>query len=273
MRETPVSLSLPMRDGGIAAGRPRHRWRRATGVLAAATLIASGALIAARWFDDTQARDGVQILHPLPQASPDDKLAATTSAMAYPFGKDSRAPDSKGRDAPSTTNVPPGVAPKQWQALVAKAATRSDGAQEIARLDASYRFADAVRQFRDLAQASHDRPGAALVALARHLDVQLDSQFAQRGMTLSDAAALKAALLAVLAPHADAADAALERWVQAQTRVRSDDLRDALQRNPAFARRHAEVIKAWQAQPPLRRDPKDLERDLERLHLEMLGSR
>ena len=134
-------------------------------------------------------------------------------------------------------------------------------------------FADAVRQFRDLAQASHDRPGAALVALARHLDVQLDSQFAQRGMTLSDAAALKAALLAVLAPHADAADAALERWVQAQTRVRSDDLRDALQRNPAFARRHAEVIKAWQAQPPLRRDPKDLERDLERLHLEMLGSR
>lgn len=277
MRETPMTLSAPLR-AGVAAERARHQRRDVRVLLAVAVVIAVGSLVAVRWFDDTQARDGVQVLHALPQTSADNELTATSS-VAYPFATGDQSPNVAPRDALLATNVPPGVTRKQWQTLVAKASTRPDGAQEMARLEASYRFTDALRQFRDLArsdidratQVSQERAAPGLVSLATQINVQLDAQFAQRGITLSDAAEVKAALLAVLEPDADRANVALEHWVQAQSRARSDDLRDALKRSPEFARRHAEVVKAWHTQPPLRRDPKAIERDLERLHVEMFG--
>jgi hypothetical protein len=178
----------------------------------------AAAVVAWRWLEgEPPAHDQVQVLQTLPQS--DASRTATPSAVTYPFAKDDRTADPVAPQAPSPPEpkpvalpAPPGVTAQQWQALVAEWSPRPDGARELARLDAYFRFADTVRQFRELNRATDAEPTPALVALARRIDAELDRHVAQNELDGSEAYDIKATLLEVLEPDADAADEKLERW-------------------------------------------------------------
>jgi hypothetical protein len=280
MSDTPAPLSRPFREPE-PVDAPR-RWPLAlkVGIVGVAVAVAAGVLVV-RWFDDTSARDQVQLLQTLPQS--EAAKTATTAAVAYPFGKDGPSspeatpPIEPARPAaaakPAARSVPPGISAQQWHTLVAELSAKPDGAREIARLDQYFRFADTVRQFRDLNRtAASSEPTPALVALARQIDAELDTHIAQRELSGSEAYDIKATLLEVLEPDAEAADEKLERWTRTLPRARTDDDRAAMQRDAEFERRRAALVQAWSAQPQTLRDPKALERDIQNLRQQIYGN-
>ncbi len=235
MPDTPVPLSRrlqpPVADDGAQPWSPARKFALMIGIAAAA--LGTAAVLALRWFDDTSARDQVQVLQTLPQ--PDASKTATTSAVTYPFAKDgSSSADGAVLTAPTTAApervtpakaarpVPPGLTAQQWQALVNDLTAKPDGAREIARLETWFRFADTVRQFRDLNRAALGEPTPALVALAKQIDSELDVHVAQRELSGTEAHDIKATLLEVLEPDADTADETLERWARTLPRERTD---------------------------------------------------
>ncbi len=280
MRQTPVPLSRPSRVAPNDAAAPR---RAPLGVklALAGVVVAAVGFFALRWLDDTTARDQVQVLQTLPQS--DASRTASPSAVTYPFAKDDHAPDAAASAAAATSPppraqapvatrpVPPGVTPGQWQALVAEMSARPDGERELARLDAYFRFADTVRQFRELNRASGADPTPALVALAQRIDAELDTHVAQRELAGSEAYDIKATVLEVLEPDADAADDKLERWAAGLPRSRTDSDRAAMQRDTEFELRRKALIQAWSTQPVQARDPRALERDIQNLRQEIYG--
>lgn len=279
MPDSPAPLSRPFREPE-AADAPR-RWPLALklGIAGAAVAVAAGVVLV-RWLDDTTARDQVQVLQTLPQS--EAAKTATTSAVAYPFGKDgppspeATPPTEPARPAaavkPAARSVPPGISAQQWQTLVAELSAKPDGAREIARLDQYFRFADTVRQFRDLNRTASGDPTPALVALAKQIDTELDVHIAQRELSGSEAYDIKATLLEVLEPDAEAADDKLERWARTLPRARTDDDRAAMQRDAEFERRRTALVQAWSAQPQSSRDPKALERDIQNLRQQIYGT-
>lgn len=280
MSDTPAPLSRPFREPEAADAARRRPLALKLGIAGAATAVAAGVLVM-HWFDDTSARDQVQVLQALPQS--DAAKTATTSAVAYPFGKDGpstpeaatppAAPAaSAAATKPAARSVPPGISAQQWQALVAELSAKPDGARELARLDKYFRFADTVRQFRDLNRTAAGEPTPALIALAQQIDAELDVHVAQRELSGSEAYDIKATLLEVLEPDADAADEKLERWARTLPRGRTDDDRAAMQRDAEFERRRTALVQAWSAQPPAVRDPKALERDIQNLRQQIYGT-
>ena len=280
MPEVPAPLSRPFREPD-AADAPR-RWPLAVKLgIAAAVAGAVTAFVFMRWLDDTSARDQVQVLRNLPQS--EAAKTATTSAVAYPFGTDgspaseAAAPAAVNSPAPAPAkltarSVPPGISAQQWHALVAELSAKPDGAREIARLDAYFRFADTVRQFRDLNRATTGQPTPGLVALAHQIDAELDVHVAQRELSGSEAYDIKATLLEVLEPDAEAADEKLEQWARTLPRSRTDNDRAAMQRDAEYERRRTALVQAWSAQPPAVRDPKALERDIQNLRQQVYGA-
>jgi hypothetical protein len=281
MSRTPAPLSRPFQPHDLDAESTQRGPRPIALALVGAALLAA-TFFAWRWFDDDSVHDQVQVLQTLPQS--EASRAASTSAVAYPFGQGSASSPggaSPGDGATSPPPVaakpvvpptPPGVTTAQWENLIAEVSTRPDAAREIVRLDAYFRFADTVRQFRELTRAADSEPTPALIALARRIDAELDQHIAQRELAGSEAYDIKATVLEVLEPDADAADEKLERWAEGLPRSHTDTDRAAMQRDAEFEQRRKALVQAWSSQQPPARDPKALERDIQQLRQEIYGT-
>lgn len=153
----------------------------------------------------------------------------------------------------AAADVPPGVAPAQWQQLQQELAGRPD---ELQRLAGWFRFGHALERWR---AGGPDRR-----ALAAELDAALDERLAQREIGAGEARKLKAALLEDLLPDAPSRAAALAAWESKQPGP-SPAAREAAARNTEFQQRQAALVAAWRAQPAAQRDPQALERELDAL--------
>ena len=278
MRDGPPSLSRPAGLEDLDPDR-RQAWPLWVKLLLVTTPLLAAGILALRWLDDTRPEAQVQVLNPLP---PVDASQGSTSAMTYPFAKESSPqgePATASRTAPprpaKVLRTPPGITPERWQALVEELSAKPDGAAEIARLESYLHFSDAVRQFRELQRVARGaEPTAAVVALAGRIDAAVDIHLQRRELSGSEAYDIKAAVLEVLEPDPDALDDKLERWAESSLpRQNTDTDRAAMQRDDEFARRQAAIVAAWSSLPPQQRDPAALERDIANLRQEIYGPR
>lgn len=188
---------------------------------------------------------------PLPTAVP-----ATPATPATPAPSDAAAP------LPAT--MPPGVSAEQWAALRAEFAERP---AELRRLAEHLTFADELDRFRS--DRAGGRSGEQL-ALARSIDAGLAERLRARELSAAEARLIKIAVLEVLVEDERERHDALGQWEATLAPSALDPERSAALAD--FQRRQANIVAAWRALPPDRRDAHALERELQALRVSSFDS-
>lgn len=230
-----------------------RRWVWAA--LAGAALLAVGS--AMLWQLFTPDHESAQLL----PRSDYEQPAAEAAAPAT-----SRATAVAAAAAPAD-DMPPGVKPEVWAKLRAEMARRPDGAQELRRLAAYYRFADGADRFRDARARAPGDPQT--TALARTLDATLDERLRQGEVSAPEARLFKIALLEQLESDPVERQRKLAEWQQQQE---ASHHAAASSHEQEFLQRQAALVAAWQALPPAQRDPKQLHDQLQALRTASFSS-
>ncbi len=250
------------------SARRLHRWGLGLALLALAGLGASMAWPgwkAAPTTAPVAAADGMAAQQQRERAA----VAAAADAAGAEAASAARAPVQAWTQVPAgqPPDTPPGITPAAWARLQARLANQPDGPAELRRLEAYYRYADAVQRFRELSQRNPASPE--LPALARTLDAGLAERLQQGEVSAPEARLLKMAVLQATVPEAAQRERALAQWEQQIEQWRlasaSVDTQARLAREADFQRRQAALLAAWQAQPPAQRDPRQLQQQLDAL--------
>lgn len=189
------------------------------------------------------------------------EAASFVSAFSVPASSPAYRPAPPPSPQPAAP-APPGLTATRWAQLQAELAAQPGGEAELRRLFDYFTYADALERFRRLRAdrtASRELP-----ALARQLDLGLPDRLQRREISVHEAQQIKTALLEVLVPEASQRRHQLALWRQAQVHAAGGDPQAAA-REAEFQRRQAALVAAWSARPPLQRDPKVLEAELEAL--------
>jgi hypothetical protein len=195
-----------------------------------------------------------------------DGAGGEAANAASPSGAPPAAAARAGT-APNPDTPPDGLSAEQWRELRAALADHPQREAETARVVAYLQFAARWQHF--VERRSAGAPAAELRPTALELDRALDARVQRRELGGAEARAVKGALLDVLEPDPAARERTLRTWqsgVEAALRSTHAAQRTADEAQAReFERRQAEIVAAWRALPPARRDAQRLEAELEAL--------
>ncbi len=160
---------------------------------------------------------------------------------------------------------PAGISAEQWRQLQESLRGNPNREAELARIVDYMGFQHTLQQYRD--RRSQGAAPAELQALARQVDQGIDVHLARGELSAGEANLLKSTVLLDLEPDPGQRALMLNEWRDqvAQAPATADP------RAETYRRRQAEIVAAWQAQPPERRDPQQLQAQLETLRQSSFG--
>jgi hypothetical protein len=160
---------------------------------------------------------------------------------------------------------PAGVSAEQWRQLQESLRGNPNREAELARIVEYLGFQQALQQYRD--RRSQGAAPAEMQALARQLDQGIDVHLSRGELSAGEASLIKSTVLLDLEPDPGQRALMLNEWRDqvAQAPASADP------RAEQYRRRQAEIVAAWQAQPPERRDPQQLQAQLETLRQSSFG--
>lgn len=250
--------------------------RQFLGGAAAARRVALAALVALVVFLAWTAWRGAAETTPAPPSAAPPAHAAAGPGVAPVAALQPPGPAVRPAPTPPAADAdtpPEGLSAEQWRELRATLADHPQREAETARIVAYLQFAARWQQF--VERRSAGAGVAELKPIALALDQGLEARVRQRELGGAEARNVKSALLAVLEPDAAARERRLRDWLAgieaAQRGAPASQAAQAAQQaaedaqGREFARRQAEIVAAWRALPPERRDAAQLEADLEAL--------
>ena len=174
---------------------------------------------------------------------------------------------AEAASAPVPSGAPPaGLSAEQWRQLQESLRGNPNREAELARIAEYLGFQQTLQQYRT--RRSQGAAPAELQALARQIDQGIDIHLARGELSAGEANLLKSTVLIDIEPDPGQRAAMLNEWrdQQAQAPAAADP------RAEQYRQRQAEIVAAWQAQPPERRDAQQLQAQLETLRQSTFGN-